>query len=106
MIYQRAALPSRGTSTGWTDGLAGALQCSTRSAESCTCGVTCSSTSTPLPYEWLGTVCAERLWRLFPGDLQKPPVRLGTLIWMSLLELRLKQMDAEDSSNLSHFDSL
>lgn len=104
LIYQRAALPSRGTSTGWTDGLAGALQCSTRSAESCTCGVTCSSISTPLPYEWLGTVCPERLWRLFPGDLQKPP---GCTFGHPDLDVPAgAEVETNGHKGFSHFDSL
>ena len=43
----------------------------------------------------------------FLGDLQKPPgLVLGTLLWVSLLEQGLDQMDPEVPSNLSHSVSL
>lgn len=51
------------------------------------------------------TGCPEKLWSIPLGDLQKPcrhGAALGTLLWVSLLERWLGQMDPEDHSNLCH----
>lgn len=47
--------------------------------------------------------CPERLENFLLGDVQQPPdMGLGTLLWVSLPEQRLGQMDPEVSSNLNH----
>jgi len=46
LIHQRIMQPSRGTSTGWRNGLTGTLWSSSRSAKSCTWGETTLGTRT------------------------------------------------------------
>lgn len=48
-------------------------------------------------------VCPKGLWNLLCRDLQKlQDVVLGTLLWVSLLEQGLEQMDTEVPSSFSH----
>lgn len=48
-------------------------------------------------------VCPKGLWNLLCGDLQKlQDVVLGTLLWVSLLEQGLEEMDTEVPSSFSH----
>lgn len=45
---------------------------------------------------------AQRLWNILPGDLQEPSgFGPGTLLWLSLLEQNLEQMDPKGPATLT-----